>query len=80
MCALLTSAGRGGGAKSQAALGPVLGLMGNTVVEDPAVQVAVGEGRIDVDGSTSDPEIEAAVRAKMDAVVDALRTRAAAQP
>lgn len=71
--ALLTSGGKGGGAKTQAALGPILGLLGNTVVDEPPVLIALGADTISVDGSTTDPEIEAKVAAKLAAVLDALR-------
>jgi chromate reductase len=71
--ALLTSAGKGGGSKTQAALVPILGLLGNTVVDEPQVQIALGADRINVDGTTTDPEIEAQVAAKLDAVLHALR-------
>jgi chromate reductase len=71
--AMLTSAGKGGGAKVQESIGPILGLLGNTVVTEPAVQIVLGTNRISADGSTTDPEVEAAVLAKLDAVAHALR-------
>jgi chromate reductase len=71
--ALLTSGGKGGGSKTQAALGPILGLLGNTLVDEPPVLIALGADRINVDGTTTDPDIEAQVAAKLDAVLDALR-------
>ena len=71
--ALLTSGGKGGGAKTQAALGPILGLLGNTLVDEPSVLIALGADTINVDGTTTDPEIEAKVVAKLAAVLDTLR-------
>jgi chromate reductase, NAD(P)H dehydrogenase (quinone) len=71
--AMLTSAGKGGGSKVQASIAPIIGLLGNTVVEEPKVQIVFGAERIGADGTTTDPEVEPLVRAKLDAVVDALR-------
>ena len=73
MIALLTSAGKGGGGKVQEAIGPILGLLGNTVVVEPPVNIVLGMNRIQADGSTTDPDVEAAVLAKLDAVLQALR-------
>jgi chromate reductase len=70
--ALVTSGGRGGGSKAQAALAPVLGLLGNTVVDEPPVLISLGAERISADGTTTDPDIEAAVSAKLGAVLTAL--------
>ncbi len=73
--ALLTSGGKGGGSKTQAALGPVIGLLRNTVVDEPVVQIALGETTIDVDGTTTDPTIEERVAAKLAAILVALQAR-----
>lgn len=73
--ALLTSGGKGGGTRVQAAVGPIIGLLGNTVVEDPAVTIALGSERISSDGTTTDPEIETLVAAKLAAVLAALTAR-----
>ncbi len=70
--ALLTAGGKGGGSRVQASIGPILGLLGNTVVEEPVVQVAMGSERISADGTTTDPAIEELVRAKLDATLEAL--------
>ncbi len=70
--AMITSAGKGGGSKVQDAISPILGILGNTVVTDPLVQIALGGGRIDADGNTEDAEIEAAVAAKLAAMLSAL--------
>lgn len=75
--ALLTSGGKGGGAKVQDFIGPILGLLGNTIVADPPVRIVLGMNRIQADGTTSDPDVEAAVLGKLDAVLQALR---AAEP
>jgi chromate reductase len=73
--ALLTSGGKGGGNKVQEAIGPILGLLGNTVVVDPPVQIVLGMNRIQADGTTTDPDVEAAVLGKLAAVVQALNQR-----
>ena len=71
--AMITSAGKGGGSKVQASIGPIIGLLGNIVVEEPAVQIVLGANRISADGTTTDPDVETLVQAKLEAVVEALR-------
>lgn len=80
--AFLSSGGRSGGARSQENLTTILGYMGATMVAEPPVQLALVADRFDADGHTDDPEIVAAVQAKLDAVMAALRARdeAAAAP
>ncbi|MFZ4718227.1 MAG: NADPH-dependent FMN reductase [Ilumatobacteraceae bacterium] len=73
--AFLGSGGRGGTAKAQENLGVILGYMGATMVIDPPVQLAMVTDRFDADGNTDDPEIIAAVKAKLDAVLVALAER-----
>jgi NAD(P)H-dependent FMN reductase len=73
--AFLGSGGRGGTAKSQENLGIILGFMGATMVVEPPVQLSFVAEKIAADGSTDDPEITAAVQAKLDAVMVALRER-----
>ncbi len=73
--AFLGSGGRGGTAKAQENLGVILGFMGATMVIDPPVQLSFIADKIAADGTTDDPEIVAAVQAKLDAVMDALRER-----
>ena len=75
--AFLSSAGRSGGANSQGNIGTILGYLGATVVDEPPVRLSGVAERIRPDGTTDDPEIEAAVVAKLDAVLAALRARAA---
>jgi NAD(P)H-dependent FMN reductase len=70
--AVVTSAGRGGGSHVQPPLVEILGLLGNTMVTEPAIMVATGNDRISSDGTTTDPEIEALVRARLDGIVAAL--------
>jgi chromate reductase len=73
--ALMTSASRSGGSNAQGPLTTILGLLGATVVEEPPVQLALVADRINADGTTSDPEIERLVTAKLEAVVAALAAR-----
>jgi chromate reductase, NAD(P)H dehydrogenase (quinone) len=72
--AFLSSGGRGGGAKAQENLTPILGFMGATMVAEPPVQLAMIRDRIDADGN-ADEEITEAVRAKLEAMLEALRQR-----
>ena len=76
--AFLSAAGRGGGANAQANLTTILGYLGAHMVEEPPVRLSSVADRLRADGTTDDPEIEEAVRAKMEAVVEALRARDAA--
>lgn len=77
--AMITSGGKGGGNRVQDTLTLILQLLGNTVVDEPRVQIAMGAGRIAPDGTLLDDvsggEIVDAVTAKLDALVDALRSR-----
>lgn len=73
--AFLGSGGRGGTAKAQDNLSVILGYMGATMVVEPLVQLPMVADRFAADGTTDDPEIIAAVQAKLDAVMAALRAR-----
>jgi len=73
--ALLTSAGKGGGTNVQQALTPILGYLGNTIVEKPPVTIAMGMQRIAADGTTEDPEVLEVVGEKVANMLEALRTR-----
>jgi chromate reductase len=73
--ALLGSGGRGGTAKAQENIGVILGFMGATMVVEPPVQLSFLADRIDADGNTDDAEVVAAVQAKLDALLVALRER-----
>jgi chromate reductase, NAD(P)H dehydrogenase (quinone) len=74
--AMMTSGGKGGGNRVQDTLALILQLLGNTVVDEPRVQIAMGMTRIGADGATDDAEVIDAVSAKLEALVAALRTRA----
>ena len=69
---IVTSGGKGGGARVQAALSEILPLLGNTMVQEPDVMVALGAKVIDADGTTSDHEVEELVAARMRNVLVAL--------
>jgi chromate reductase, NAD(P)H dehydrogenase (quinone) len=62
---VVTSAGGGGGSKCQEYLINVLGLLGGTVVNDPEIGLKMGPGLVSADGSTTDPEVEALVSARL---------------
>jgi len=69
---MMTSGGKGGGTRVQAGLGPIIGYLGNVVVDEPAINIPFGAERIAVDGTTTDLEIEALVALRMEAVLAAL--------
>jgi len=69
---IVSSAGSTGGRHMCEQLSGILGLLGNTVIADPAVNIEKGADRIAPDGSTSDPSIEQAVLARIEAVRSAL--------
>jgi chromate reductase len=73
--AIVTSGGRSGGTHVQPPLVEILGLLGNTMVTEPAIMVATGSDRISSDGTTTDAEIEALVLARLEGVVAALVER-----
>ena len=74
--AMLTSGGMGGGSRVQPPLALILGYLGNTIVEEPAVNVKMGATRITADG-TADDEIDELVRQKLAGVVAAVEARRA---
>ena len=55
---IVSSAGSTGGAHMIEQLSGILTLLGNTMVNEPVVQIAKGAERIGADGSTTDPQIE----------------------
>ena len=69
----------GGGSRVQAPLALILGYLGNVIVEEPAVNVKMGQTRIAADGTTDD-EITDLVRQKLANVVEALHAQRAPQP
>jgi chromate reductase len=73
--AFISSSGRSGGVHAQEKLTTILGYLAAGVVADPPVQLVRIADRIRPDGTTDDLEIEAAVRAKLDAMVTALDAR-----
>jgi chromate reductase len=77
--AFMSSASRSGGEHAQTNMGMILGFLGATVVVEPPVRLALLQERFDANGDTDDPEITEAVRAKLQAVVEALRARDAAR-
>jgi chromate reductase len=70
--AFLSSGGRSGGKRSQESISLLLTFMGATMVEEPPVQLSLVGDRFDAEGHTDDPEIIAAVAAKLEAVLAAL--------
>ena len=72
--ALLTAGGKGGGSRAQDPLGTIIGMLGNTVVTEPAVMIPLGATRINAQGS-DDAEVRELVTARMANVVAALQAR-----
>lgn len=75
--AFLSAASASGGQRAQDGIATVLGLMGATVIDEPQVRLSFAGDRLAGDGTSTDPEIEALVRAKLDAIVAHLDSRAA---
>lgn len=73
--AAIGSAGGGGGGKNLTYLHEILGLLGNTVVTEPAVAVAKGAAHITADGECDLPDVPDALTARLRAVADALVER-----
>jgi chromate reductase len=69
---LSASAGGGGGAKILDYFSGVLTVFGNTVISEPALSFALGAQKIHADGTTTDPEIESLVIARLKALEAAL--------
>ncbi len=72
--AMMTSGGMGGGSRVQPPLALILGYLGNTIIDEPAINVKMGQTRITSDGSTDD-EITELVRLKLANVLAALQAR-----
>ncbi len=72
--AMMTSGGMGGGSRVQPPLALILGYLGNTVVDAPAINVKMGQTRITADGVTDD-KITELVRLKLANVMSALDAR-----
>jgi NAD(P)H-dependent FMN reductase len=73
--AIVTSGGRSGGSHVQPPLVEILGLLGNTMVTEPAITIATGNDRIASDGTTTDPAIEELILARLGGIVAALAER-----
>lgn len=73
--AFMSSAGRSGGEHAQSNMGMILGFLGATVVVEPPVRLALAQERFDEHGDTDHPEVVEAVRAKLQAVLEALQAR-----
>ncbi len=75
--AIVGSGGRGGGLKVQAQLNEILGILGNTIISEPTIGLVLGATYVSSDGSTTNPEVEELITARLAAMVNALL---AAQP
>lgn len=70
---IMSSAGSTGGSHMTEQLSGILALLGNTVVNEPTIQIVKGAGRIAADGTTTDPEIEALVTRRLATIVASFR-------
>ena len=62
---IVSSSGSTGGKHMIEQLSGILALLGNTVVSEPAVQIAKGADVISTDGSTTDPTIEDSIARRL---------------
>lgn len=65
---IVSSAGSTGGAHMIEQLSGILALLGNTVVNEPVVQIAKGAEKISADGTSTDPQIEELIRQRLAAL------------
>lgn len=72
---LVSSSASTGGKHMSEQLTHILTLLGNTFVSEPEALFVKGAERIAVDGSTTDPAVEDAVRSRLLGMFDTLRTR-----
>jgi chromate reductase len=72
---IVSSAGSTGGRHMTEQISGILGLLGNTVVSEPAVHIEKGAERISVDGTVTDPTIDEAMIARIAAVRAAILAR-----
>ena len=71
----VSSGGGGGGAKALQYLDTVVPFFGNTVVTEPRIELRKGAEYLSADGTTSNTEIDTAMRERLAALVVALQTR-----
>ena len=69
---VVSSGSKGGARKAQGYLVEILALLGNTVINEPEIAIAMGPEKISFDGTTTDPEIEALVTERMAILAAAL--------
>lgn len=69
---MMSSSSSTGGKNSLEHYANVLTLLGNTMVTEPSGAIVKGAERISPDGSTTDPEIEAAVLARLRGIITVL--------
>lgn len=72
---LMSSSASTGGKHMVQQLTHILTLLGNTLVTEPEGQFVKGADRISADGSTTDPDVEIAVGARLAGLLDVLRSR-----
>lgn len=78
--AVISVGGGGGGKRAQAHLDEVLGLLGNTMVTEPEMQLKKGAEYVFPDGSSAMPIIEITLAGRLAGMLSALRSAAAGAP
>jgi len=71
------SGGGGGGRRVQAQFNEIIGLLGNAMVTEPEIALVKGSTFVSADGTTTDPEVEALMAARLANLLAALAARAA---
>jgi len=71
----MASGGGGGGAKALQYLDTVVPFFGNSVVTEPRVELKKGAEFLTADGTTSNAEVEVAIRERLAALLGALKAR-----
>jgi len=78
--AIVSAGGSGGGKRVQAQLDEVLGLLGNTMVTEPEIQLKKGSEYVFPDGSSAMPIIEITMAGRLAAMLSVLRKKADGAP
>ena len=75
VAAVVSSGGGGGAVKARAYLNEILGLFGNTMITEPAIELKKGAEYVSSDGTTTDPTVEQAMAGVLANMVAALQAR-----
>lgn len=73
--AIVGSGGGGGGRRVQAQFNEIIGLLGNTMVTEPEIALVKGSTFVSADGTTTEPDVEGLVAARLANLLVALAAR-----